>query len=269
MLAKENFMARKIVVTSGKGGVGKTSVLASLGICLASKGKSVLMIDGDVGLNNLDVVMGMESRVVYDMADVIDNKCHINQALLQEEGMSLYLLPSAHAYSSEKLTTNAFCELISRIESSFDVILIDCPAGIDGGFHRAVSCADEAIAVTTPHIPAIRDCDKVLGLLRSYKLNSINLIVNRMRGDFIVSGKMMGGGEISKLLRCPLIGVVPEDDTITVYSQLGRIGMNTSTSRDAIDIIASNILNNTFKLYDVTKGHKGLLGKLRRFVSGR
>ncbi len=149
------------------------------------------------------------------------------------------------------------------------MILIDCPAGIDGGFHRAVSCADEAIAVTTPHIPAIRDCDKVLGLLRSYKLNSINLIVNRMRGDFIVSGKMMGGGEISKLLRCPLIGVVPEDDTITVYSQLGRIGMNTSTSRDAIDIIASNILNNTFKLYDVTKGHRGLLGKLRRFVSGR
>ena len=133
MLAKENFMARKIVVTSGKGGVGKTSVLASLGICLASKGKSVLMIDGDVGLNNLDVVMGMAFRVVYDMADVIDNKCHINQALLQEEGMSLYLLPSAHAYSSEKLTTNAFCELISRIESSFDVILIDCPAGIDGG----------------------------------------------------------------------------------------------------------------------------------------
>ena len=101
-------MARKIVVTSGKGGVGKTSVLASLGICLANKGKNVLMIDGDIGLNNLDVVMGMESRVVYDMADVIDNKCHINQALLQEDGSSLYLLPSAHAYSSERLTAASF-----------------------------------------------------------------------------------------------------------------------------------------------------------------
>ena len=244
--------------------VGKTSVLASLGICLATRGKSVLMIDGDVGLNNLDVVMGMENRVVYDMADVIDNKCHINQALLQEDGMGLYLLPSAHAYSSEKLTSAVFGQLIARIESMFDFILIDCPAGIDGGFHRAVSCCDEALLVTTPHIPAIRDGDKVLSILRSYKLNAINLIVNRVRGDFVVTGKMMSGGEISNILRCPLIGMVPEDDAITVYSQLGRIGMNRSSSRDAIDMIARNILDNTFKLYDVTKGHRGILGKFKR-----
>ncbi|MDE6189532.1 MAG: septum site-determining protein MinD [Clostridia bacterium] len=262
-------MARKIVVTSGKGGVGKTSVLASLGICLASKGKNVLMIDGDVGLNNLDVVMGMESRVVYDMADVIDNKCHINQALLQEDGTSLYLLPSAHAYSSERLSAAAFRELIGRIEDTFDFILIDCPAGIDAGFHRAVSCSDEALLVTTPHIPAIRDGDKVLALLRSYKLNAINLIVNRVRGDFVVTGKMMNGGEISNILRCPLVGVVPEDDAITIYSQLGRIGMNSSSSRDAIDMIAENIVNNTFKLYDVTKGHRGLVGKFKRLIGAR
>lgn len=262
-------MARKIVVTSGKGGVGKTSVLASLGICLANKGKSVLMIDGDIGLNNLDVVMGMESRVVYDMADVIDNKCHINQALLQEDGSSLYLLPSAHAYSSGRLTAASFRDLINRIEDMFDFILIDCPAGIDGGFHRAVSCCDEALLVTTPHIPAIRDGDKVLSILRSYKLNAINLIVNRVRGDFVVTGKMMSGGEISNILRCPLIGTVPEDDAITVYSQLGRIGMNRSSSRDAIDMIARNILDNTFKLYDVTKGHRGILGKFKRLISAR
>ena len=260
-------MARKIVVTSGKGGVGKTSVLASLGICLAAKGKNVLMIDGDVGLNNLDVVMGMESRVVFDMADAIDGKCHINQALLQEEGSSLYLLPSAHAYSSERITSASFRELIGRIENMFDFILIDCPAGIDGGFHRAVSCCDEALLVTTPHIPAIRDGDKVLAILRSYKLNSINLIVNRIRGDFVVSGKMMSGGEISNVLRCPLIGTVPEDDAVTVYSQLGRIGMNRSASRDAIDMIAGNIVDNTYRLYDVTKGHRGLIGKLKRLMT--
>ena len=262
-------MARKIVVTSGKGGVGKTSILASLGICLASKGKNVLMIDGDVGLNNLDVVMGMESRVVYDMADVIDNKCHINQALLQEDGTSLYLLPSAHAYSSERLSATSFRELIGRIEDTFDFILIDCPAGIDAGFHRAVSCSDEAILVTTPHIPAIRDGDKVLAILRSYKLNAINLVVNRVRGDFVVTGKMMNGGEISSVLRCPLIGVVPEDDAITIYSQLGRIGMYASSSRVAIDMIASNVINNTFRLYDVTKGHRGIVGKFKRLIGSR
>lgn len=262
-------MARKIVVTSGKGGVGKTSVLASLGICLAKKGKNVLMIDGDVGLNNLDVVMGMESRIIYDMADVIDNKCHINQALLQEEGTSLYLLPSAHTYDTQKISAQAFKEMIARVENMFDYILIDCPAGIDGGFYRAVSCCDEAILVTTPHIPAIRDGDKVLGLLRSYKLNSISLIVNRVRGDFVASGKMMGGGEISRILRCPLIGVVPEDDAITIYSQLGRIGLNQSSSRDSIDMIALNIINNTYKIYDVEKGYRGLFGKLKRIVGMR
>ncbi len=260
-------MARKIVVTSGKGGVGKTSILASLGICLANKGKNVLMIDADVGLNNLDVVMGMESRVIYDMADVIENKCHINQALLQEEGTSLYLLPSAHAYDNQKITAQAFKEMIGRVENLFDYILIDCPAGIDAGFHRAVSCCDEAIVVTTPHIPAIRDGDKVLGLLRSYKLNSISLVINRVRGDFVASGKMMSATEISRILRCPLIGAVPEDDAITVYSQLGRIGLNRSSSRDAIDMIACNILNNSFKIYDVEKGYRGLFGRIKRFVA--
>ena len=123
--------------------------------------------------------------------------------------------------------------------------------------------------VTTPHIPAIRDGDKVLSILRSYKLNAINLIVNRVRGDFVVTGKMMSGGEISNILRCPLIGTVPEDDAITVYSQLGRIGMNRSSSCDAIDMIARNILDNTFKLYDVTKGHRGILGKFKRLISAR
>lgn len=260
-------MARKIVLTSGKGGVGKTSILASLGICLANRGKNVLMIDGDVGLNNLDVVMGMESRVVYDMSDVIENKCHINQALLQEEGSSLYLLPSAHAYDNQKITAQAFKEMVGRIEHLFDFILIDCPAGIDAGFHRAVSCSDEAIVVTTPHIPAIRDGDKVLGLLRSYKLNSISLVINRVRGDFVSRGKMMSASEIARILRTPLIGAVPEDDAVTVYSQLGRIGLNRSSSRDAIDMIASNIINNSFRIYDVERGYRGFFGRLKRIVS--
>ena len=260
-------MARKIVLTSGKGGVGKTSILASLGICLANRGKNVLMIDGDVGLNNLDVVMGMESRVVYDMSDVIENKCHINQALLQEEGSSLYLLPSAHAYDNQKITAQAFKEMVGRIEHLFDFILIDCPAGIDAGFHRAVSCSDEAIVVTTPHIPAIRDGDKVLGLLRSYKLNSISLVINRVRGDFVSRGKMMSASEIARILRTPLIGAVPEDDAVTVYSQLGRIGLNRSSSRDAIDMIASNLINNSFRIYDVERGYRGFFGRLKRIVS--
>ena len=261
-------MARKIVLTSGKGGVGKTSILASLGICLANKGKNVLMIDGDVGLNNLDVVMGMESRVIYDMADVIEYECHINQALLQEDASSLYLLPSAHAYDNQKITAQAFKEMVGRVENLFDYILIDCPAGIDAGFHRAVSCADEAIVVTTPHVSAIRDADKVLALLRSYKLNSINLVINRVRGDFVARGKMMSASEIARILRAPLIGAVPEDDAITVYSQLGRIGLNRSSSRDSIDMIAMNIINNSFRIYDVERAYRGFFGRIRRLVSG-
>ena len=261
-------MGNTVVITSGKGGVGKTTVTASLGLALASRGVNTLLIDGDVGLNNLDVALGLENRAAYDMADVMAGKCRVSQAILQLPGYPLYIMPSAHAVYSEQIKAGDFRALIGRLGGSFDYILIDCPAGIDAGFHRAVSCADEAIVVTTPHVSAIRDADKVLALLRSYKLNSINLVINRVRGDFVARGKMMSASEIARILRAPLIGAVPEDDAITVYSQLGRIGLNRSSSRDSIDMIAMNIINNSFRIYDVERAYRGFFGRIRRLVSG-
>lgn len=263
-------MARKIVITSGKGGVGKTSITASIGTSLAVRGNMVLLIDGDVGLNNLDVVMGMESRVVYDMSDVIDGKCGISQALLQDETCeNLYVLPSAHAYSNDRISVAIFRQIIGSLNQTFDFILIDCPAGIEGSFHRAVSGADEAIIITTPHTSAIRDADKVLAILQSYDLRQIDIIVNRMRGDLVLQDKMMNASDISKVLRANLLGVVPEDDGITVYSQLGRIGMTNSMSRLSFDMIADNILSGQRRLFDVTQKYRTMFGKIKMFVEKR
>lgn len=257
-------MARKIVVASGKGGVGKTSVTAGIGISLASRGESVLLIDADVGLNNLDVVLGMERRIVYDMTDVLSGKCNIRRALLQDEYVrNLYLLPSAHAYASDGIDAAQFRRLLNRLDGSFSYILIDCPAGIDQGFHRAVCGADEAIVVTTPHIAAIRDADKTLALLSGYGLHAVSLVLNRVRGDLIMRHSMMPPQEIARLLRYPLLGVVPEDDRVTVYSQVGRMAMQVSQARQSFDMIADNIASGTRKLYDPTQRYRGVLGKLK------
>lgn len=260
-------MARKIVVTSGKGGVGKTSLTASIGIGLASRGNKVLLIDGDIGLNNLDVVMGMENRVVYDMADVLAGKCLLSQAILQDNYCeNLYVLPSAHAYSSKCIGVKQFRQLLGKIEENFDILLIDCPAGIEDSFHRAVSGADEAIVVTTPHTSAIRDADKVLNLLGSYRLREINVVINRVRGDLVLQGKMMSGMDIAKVLRFPPLGIVPEDDSITIYSQLGRIGLNNNYSKSAFDIIADNIMTGNRRIFDPTSRYKGMWGKLKMYM---
>lgn len=260
-------MCRKIVVTSGKGGVGKTTFTASVGSALAEAGNKVLLIDADVGLNNLDVLMGVDTRVVYDMADVLDGKCRIKQALISDEYIpNLFIMPSAHAYASEDIGCKNFRNLIDRLSEGFDYILIDCPAGIEKGFHRAVSAANEAILVTTPHISSIRDADKVLSLLGSYELNAINIVINRVRGDLILTGNMMTASDISKLLKYPTIGVVPEDDSINIYSQLGRISEHNNIARESFNVIADNLLSGRRRLYDPTAQYRGLMGRLKLMI---
>ncbi|MEG1509345.1 MAG: septum site-determining protein MinD [Clostridia bacterium] len=257
-------MARKIVITSGKGGVGKTTICASLGMELARLGQKVLMIDADVGLNNLDVITNIESNIVYDMADVLEGRCRIKQALLEVPNVeNLYILPSQHAYFSEDIGAKNFRLLINRLDSGFDFILIDCPAGIEKGFHRAVSASTEALVVTTPHISAIRDADKVIGLLASYKINEVNIIVNRVRGDMVLTGDMMDGMTIAKILKNMPIGIVPEDDNLGVYSQLGKLESNDSVSHLSFEFIADNILTGKRKLFDCTANYRGLFGKIK------
>ena len=263
-------MARIIVITSGKGGVGKTTVTANIGIELAKAGKRVLLVDGDVGLNNLDVVLGVENKSVYDMADVLMGKCRISQAVVPyDERGYLSILPSAHAYNSEEIGARNFRRLITRLEGQFDFILIDCPAGIEGGFHRAVAASNEAILVTQSSVSAIRDADKVLSLIASYELNSVSIIVNRVRGDLVESGEVMGVGEVARLLKTSPIGAVPEDDNIGIYSSLGRLGEQVSASRDSFKMIANNIITGKRRIYNCRALYQGFFGKLRMRIRRR
>lgn len=257
-------MARVVVVTSGKGGVGKTTCTASIGMALAVRGQRVLLIDADVGLNNLDVLLGVEDKVIYDMADVIGGRCRINQALICLQSVpNLYVMPSQHAYNSDGINLKDFRTLISKLSDGFDFIFIDSPAGIDKGFHRAVAPSTEALVVATPNVSSLRDADKVLGILASYRLNDINLIVNRMRGDLIMSGEMMSAEEIANLLKITPIGVVPEDDKIHIFSELGRIGQGECMANRSFDCVADNLLTGRRRLFDPTAQYRGMFGKLK------
>lgn len=214
-------MARKIVITSGKGGVGKTTICTILGQLLANLGRKVIIFDVDIGLNNLDVVAGVENKVVYDIVDVIEGKCRPIQALIRDaKNPNLFILPSAHPYNVGKVNSESLKDVVEYFSSGFDFVLIDCPAGIDLGFHRAVFCASEALIVTTPHIPAIRDANKVASILNGCELNNVSLIVNRIRKDLVVSKSMLSAKDISETLSLPLIGAISESDDISLKTSV-------------------------------------------------
>ena len=258
-------MARKIVVTSGKGGVGKTTVLANLGLRLALGGKRVCMIDADVGLNNLDMVTACENLVVYDLADCIEGRCRPKQALIQTRiSKNAYVLPSFHTLSSGEISFERFSDLIEGLSTSFDFILIDCPAGIGESFRRAVYSADEALVVTSPHLSALRDADKVLANLRGMKINRINLVVNRVRGDLVLSGKSLSPEDIEKTLKCRAIGIIPDDDNMFLCNA-GEIPPE-SPSFKAIKILARNLVFDKFKAYDYANDYKGFFGGIKRVI---
>lgn len=260
-------MARKIVVTSGKGGVGKTTITTNIGIALSNMDLKVLVMDVDFGLNNLDVVLGVENRVVYDVIDVLNGKCRAKQALIQDFfNPNLYILPSVHSVNNINISSEQIKFIISQLESMFDYILIDCPAGIEVGFHRAVKCSDEAIVVTTPHISAIRDADKVLTLLNSYNLNDIKMIVNRVRGDLIASKEMYNAETIKEFLNVDLLGVVPEDDDINLSLNIGQQINKNSTAYSAFNMIARNINYGERNIFDYTKKYRGLIGNIRKKI---
>lgn len=263
-------MARKIVITSGKGGVGKTTITANLGAGLASRGLRVALIDVDIGLNNLDVAMGIENRVVYDIIDVIENRCRPKQALIQDDVYStLYTMPSSHAYDKSSITGLNIKNLTDRLSQSFDYILLDCPAGIELGFHRAVSAADEAIVVTTPHISSIRDADKVLNLLNTYELINISIVVNRARGDLITSHDMLSIENVSELLKKKISGVIPENDSIVYNTSIGRTLHGNTCIRDCFSLLSENIHNGSNKIYDCTQPYKGFFGAIKRNIKRR
>lgn len=262
-------MARKIVITSGKGGVGKTTVCANLGVKLANLGFRVALIDADIGLNNLDVVMGIENKVFYDMKDVIFGRCRVKQALVQDDRYpTLYVMPSAQIDFANKIKNEDVRRVVDMLEPNFDYILIDCPAGVDAGFHRAVFSANEAIIVVTPHISSIRDADKVLSILTNYPLHSKSIVVNRIRGDMLLSGEIISIEKIMQLLGLPILAAVPEDDDISTLSTLGAFAYGTSGAK-AFTMLAENVQNGSRRIYDCTNKYRGAFGVIRRSLKRR
>lgn len=216
-------MGEVIVITSGKGGVGKTTTTANLGSSLAEAGKKVVLVDTDIGLRNLDVVMGLENRIVYDIVDVVEEKCKLRQALIKDKRFEeLFLLPAAQTRDKTAINEEQMRELTKKLKEDFDYILIDCPAGIEQGFKNAIAGADRAIVVTTAEISAIRDADRIIGLLESSEIRNPELIVNRLRPNMVKKGEMMEVDDIVDLLSVDLIGVVPDDEYIITQTNKGE-----------------------------------------------
>ena len=216
-------MGEVIVITSGKGGVGKTTTTANLGSSLAEAGKKVVLVDTDIGLRNLDVVMGLENRIVYDIVEVVEEKCKLRQALIKDKRFEeLFLLPAAQTRDKTAINEEQMKELTKKLKEDFDYILIDCPAGIEQGFKNAIAGADRAIVVTTAEISAIRDADRIIGLLESSEIRNPELIVNRLRPNMVKKGEMMEVDDIVDLLSVDLIGVVPDDEYIITQTNKGE-----------------------------------------------
>ena len=216
-------MSEVIVITSGKGGVGKTTSTANIGTGLAKLGKSVVMIDTDIGLRNLDVVMGLENRIVYNLVDVVEGNCRMKQALIKDKRYSnLCLLPSAQTRDKTAVNPEQMKKLIEELRPEFDYILLDCPAGIEQGFKNAIAAADRALIVTTPEVSAIRDADRIIGLLEANDIHRINLIVNRLRMDMVKRGDMMSIEDVIDILAIDLIGAVPDDEHIVIATNQGE-----------------------------------------------
>ena len=216
-------MSEVIVVTSGKGGVGKTTTVANIGTGLASLDKKVVLVDTDIGLRNLDVVLGLENRIVYNLVDVIEGNCRMKQALIKDKRFSnLFLLPSAQTRDKTSVSPEQMKKLCEELKKEFDFIILDCPAGIEQGFKNAIAGAGKALVVTTPEVSAIRDADRIIGLLEAEELKDVHLIINRLRIDMIKKGDMMSVDDVVDILAVPLIGTIPDDETVVVATNQGE-----------------------------------------------
>lgn len=214
--------AKVVTITSGKGGVGKTTTTANLGIALARMDQKVVVIDADIGLRNLDIVMGLENRIVYDLVDIIEGRCKLRQALIKHKQFpELYLIPAAQTRDKTAVSPADMIQLTDQLRPEFDFILIDSPAGIERGFRNAVASADEVVIVTNPEVSAVRDADRVIGLLEAENKKAPRLILNRAKVDQIRKGEMLSAEDVTDILAIKLIGIVPEDDQVVPSSNSG------------------------------------------------
>jgi len=265
-------MPRVIVVTSGKGGVGKTTVTANLGSALSQLGCRVALVDADFGLRNLDLLLGLEQRIVYTALDVVAGDCSLDKALVKDKRQeNLVLLPAAQNRTKEAITAAQMKDLVAQLSKSYDYVLIDCPAGIEMGFRNAIAAAQEAIIVTTPEMSAVRDADRVVGLLESEDIKSIRLIVNRLRPEMIQLNQMISVEDILDLLVIPLLGIIPDDQRIIISTNKGEplvLEEKTSLPSMAFRNIAQRLQGRDVPFLDLMAGQEGFLTRLRRRLFG-
>ena len=256
-------MSEVIVITSGKGGVGKTTTSANGGTGLAILGFRVALIDTDIGLRNLDVVMGLENRIVYNLVDVVEGNCRIKQAMIKDKKYpNLFLLPSAQTRDKTSVTPEQMKKLIDELREEFDYIILDCPAGIEQGFKNAIAGADRALVVTTPEVSAIRDADRIIGLLEANEIKRTDLIVNRIRMDMVKKGDMMSIEDVVDILSVNLIGAVPDDENIVISTNQGEplVGSDTLAGKAYMNI-CRRIIGEDVPLLDLN-GKTGFFAKL-------
>lgn len=260
--------ARVLTITSGKGGVGKTTATANLGVALALQGQRVVTIDADIGLRNLDVVMGLENRIVYDLVDVVEGRCRLRQAMIRDKRLSeLYLLPAAQTRDKTAVSPENMVQVIDQLRPEFDYILIDSPAGIEQGFKNAIAPADVILIITTPEVSAVRDADRIIGLVEAEGKEFTHLIINRLRPDMVRREDMLATSDVVELLAIDLIGIVPEDEYIIISTNRGRPAAldDHSPAGQAFRNIAHRIMGEDVPFLTIRES-PGLLERLTRLV---
>ncbi len=264
---------RVIVVTSGKGGVGKTTTTANVSMALAQQGYRVVAVDADIGLRNLDVILGLENRIVYNLVDVVEGSCDLRRALVKDKRVEgLHLLPAAQTRTKDAVKPEQMKALCDKLKKEFDFVLLDSPAGIEGGFQNAAIGAREALVVTTPDVSAVRDADRIVGMLESLGKMPIRLIVNRIRPQMVERGDMLSVDDVLEILAVDLAGIVPEDESVVTSSNRGEpltMGER-SPAAQAFANIAGRLVGENIPLIDVTAlGKKSLFDGLKKIFLGK
>jgi septum site-determining protein MinD len=262
---------RIITITSGKGGVGKTTTTANIAVALANLGQRVVCIDSDIGLRNLDVVLGLENRIVYDLVDVVENRCRVRQAMIRDKRFEdLFLIPAAQTRDKSAVSPSDMINLAAEIKEETDWILIDSPAGIERGFRNAIAPADEVIVVTNPDVSAVRDADRIIGIVEAEQKGPAKLVLNRVNAQLVQRGDMIDTDDVLELLAVMLLGIVPEDEHVTISTNIGKpvVLDSKSTAGAAFNNIARRMMGDDVPFMDLD--HRGdLLKRLSRvFKSG-
>ncbi len=263
--------AHVITISSGKGGVGKTTTVANLAVALAADGAKVVCIDGDIGLRNLDVVMGLENRIVYDIVDVIEGRCKLRQAMIRDKHLTeLYLIPAAQTRDKNAVSPSDMTRLCNELRPEVDFILIDSPAGIERGFRNAIAPADRVLVVTNPEVSAVRDADRVVGILEAEEKRQTGLIINRLNPVLVKQHDMLSANDVLDLLGIQLVGIVPEDEGVIVSSNRGAPVAQDPKSRagQAFRNIAKRIRGEDIPLMEFGR-QDGLWDRIQKMAGGR